>query len=250
MLNLDTWVTCSKPNSQASLRLFCFPYAGGSSLIFRTWCDSLPANVEVCAIELPGRGTHSSSAPFRRLKPLVGAIASALVPHLDKPFALFGHSMGGLLSFEVSRLLRQETGISPVHLFVSASRAPQIPDPDPPIHTLPEPDFLNELRRYNGTPEAVLENTELMQLLIPTVRADFAVIETYVYTPAPPLDCPLTVFGGLQDWKADYKMLEPWGEQTNAAFSLKLFPGDHFFVHSAKSLLLQFLSQELEQIAT
>ena len=245
---LNSWIKSPKPNPQASVRLFCFPYAGGSSMIFRTWSDSLPTTVEVCPIELPGRLSQMRLAPFTRLEPLVGEIAQALLPYLDKPFAFFGHSMGGLVSFEVARLLRREYKMCPVHLFVSGRRAPQIPPPSPPIHALPDTEFILEMRRFNGTPQAVLENTELMQLLIPTIRADFAVLETYVYTDEPTLDCPISVFGGLQDQEVSYKNLQAWQEQTNAAFSLQMFEGDHFFLHSAQSLLLQSLSQELHRI--
>jgi medium-chain acyl-[acyl-carrier-protein] hydrolase len=242
---LNRWVTCPKPKPQAKLRLFCFHYAGGGALIFRPWSDSLPPTVEVCAIELPGRGTRLMEPPFTQLEPLIQELTRVLLPYLDKPFAFFGHSMGALVSFELARILRRDYGLSPVHLFVSGRRAPQLPDPDPPIHTLPEPEFLDELRRYNGTPEAVLENAELMQLLLPSLRADFAVLETYVYTPEPPLECPITTFGGLSDREASRDELEAWRDQTSAAFSLEMFPGDHFFVHSAQPLLLQALSREL-----
>lgn len=245
----NSWVTCPKPNPQAKLRLFCFHYAGGGALSFRTWSDSLPLTVEVCPIELPGRGFRLMEPPFTRLEPLIQAIAHALLPCLDKPFAFFGHSMGGLVSFELAQILRKKYDLSPVHLFVSGRRAPQVPDPKPPIHALAEPAFLEELRRLNGTPEAVLENAELMQLLLPTLRADFAVIETYVYAPEPPLDCPITAFGGLQDREVSCDDLKAWQEQTNAAFSLQMLPGNHFFLHSAQPLLLQSLSRELHRIA-
>ncbi len=241
----DTWVSWRSPNPQASLRLFCFPYAGGAALTFRTWHNSLPIAIEICPVELPGRGNRITSVPFTRLQLLVQAIAIAILPYLDKTFAFFGHSMGGLVSFELARLLRKNYGKSPVHLFVSGYRAPQVDDPDPPIHALPEPEFLEELRRLNGTPEVVLENTELMQMLLPALRADFAVIETYAYTPEPPLDCPITAFGGLQDQEVSCDDLKAWIEQTNAAFSLHTLPGDHFFLQSAQPLLLQSLSQEL-----
>lgn len=243
-------VTCPYPNPQASLRLFCFPYAGGSSLIFRPWFNSLPKTVEICPIELPGRGIQMKLTPLSRLEPLLQALASALLPYLDKPFAFFGHSMGALVSFELARLLRREYDISPIHLFISGHRAPQIPDPDPPIHHLPEPEFIEELRRLNGTPKAVLENAELMQLLIPILRADFAVLETYVYRPEPTLNIPITAFGGLEDSEVSSDELQAWQEQTNGVFSRQMFSGDHFFVHSAQSLLLQSLSQELERITS
>jgi medium-chain acyl-[acyl-carrier-protein] hydrolase len=249
-LNFNSWVIYPKPNPQAKLRLFCFPYAGGRALSFRKWSNSLPSTVEVCPIELPGRGTQLMEPPFTQLLPLVQTIACALFPVLDKPFAFFGHSMGGLISFELTRLLRKDYGLRPVHLFVSGCRAPQIPNTTPLVHTLPKPAFLKELSRLNGTPEEVLKNAELMQMLLPTLRADFAVLETYIYTPEPPLDCPITAFGGLQDRDVSYEYLEAWQEQTNATFSVQMFPGDHFFLHSEQPLLLQSLFQELHRIAS
>jgi medium-chain acyl-[acyl-carrier-protein] hydrolase len=148
-----------------------------------------------------------------------------------------------LVSFALARLLRKHYDITPVHLFISARRAPQIPDLKSPIHHLSEPAFLEELRRLNGTPEAVLENAELMQIFLPIVRADFAVLETYVYTPEPPLECPITVFGGLQDSEVSEDELQAWQEQTKAAFSLQMFPGDHFFIHSDHTLVLNKLTK-------
>lgn len=246
MPTLNSWVTCPKPNPQASIRLFCFPYAGGSSLIFRNWSDKLAPNIEVCAIELPGRGIQMKLAPFNRLEPLVKAIAPALLSYLDKPFAFFGHSMGGLVSFELARLLRNEYRINPAHLFISGRRAPQIPDTKPPIHDLPELAFKEELRRLNGTPSSVLDNPELMQLLLPMLRADFAVLETYIYFHEHPLDCPITVFGGLQDTEVSHDNLLAWQEHTNASFSSQMFDGDHFFIHSAQELLLKTLAESLK----
>lgn len=248
--NLHSWVVCPKPNPQANLRLFCFPYAGGGAASFRRWSDDLPTSIEVCPVELPGRGSGMRLTPFTRLLPLVQAIAQALLPYLDKPFAFFGHSMGALVSFELTRLLRREYGLLPLHLFVSGRRAPQIPILEPPIHTLPEPAFLEELRRLNGTPQAVLENEELMQMLIPILKADFAVNETYVYTSEPAIECPITAFGGLQDVEVSYDHLEAWANQTSAFFSLQLLPGNHFFLHLAQPLLLQSLAQEPHQRAS
>ncbi|BAZ11497.1 putative thioesterase [Calothrix sp. NIES-4071] len=140
-------------------------------------------------------------APFNQLE----AIAPAFLSYLDKPFAFFGHSMGGLVSFELARLLRNEYRIHPAHLFISGRRAPQIPDTKPPIHDLPELAFKEELRHLGGTPSSVLDNPELMQLLIPMLRADFAVLETYVYKHEQPLDCLITVFGGLQDTEVSHE---------------------------------------------
>ena len=251
MINIQTfnsYITCPKPSPQASLRLFCFPYAGGSSLVFRTWAASLPKNIEICPVELPGRGVQMKSSPFKRMEALVNEIAPILLPYLDKPFAFFGHSMGGLVSFELARHLRKEYGRQPVQLFISASRAPQIPSPKPPIHALPEAEFLQELRILNGTPATVLENTELMQILTPILRADFAVLETYVYSQEPPFECPITAFGGLEDEEVPLEQLEGWTSQTKSSFQLQMFSGDHFFIHSAQSLVLENLAQYLKAI--
>ncbi|MBC6472534.1 MAG: thioesterase [Hormoscilla sp. GM102CHS1] len=137
----NPWIKYLKPNPKAQRRLFCFPYAGGSAGVFRSWPDSLPPTVEVCAVELPGRGTRIKDAPFTRMEPLVEAIALALLPELDKPFAFFGHSMGALVSFELARLLRKRGDRQLSHLSISGRSAPQIPDPEPPIHALPEAEF-------------------------------------------------------------------------------------------------------------
>jgi medium-chain acyl-[acyl-carrier-protein] hydrolase len=153
--------------------------------------------------------------------------------------------MGALISFELARQLRRQYSLSPVHLFISGRRAPQIPDLALPIHHLPEAAFVEELRHLNGTPESVLQNAELMQLVLPIVRADFAVCETYVYSTEEPLDCPISAFGGLQDGEVSYDDLAAWRDQTNSSFTLSIFPGNHFFVQSARELILLAVSQKL-----
>lgn len=243
----NAWVACPRPSPRANLRLFCFPYSGAGASIFYTWPDVLPAAIQVCPIELPGHGTRLTEPLFTRLPPLVQAAASALLPHLDQPFALFGHSLGSLVTFELARCLRRQYNLSTVHLFVSGHDAPHIPDTDPPIHALPEAEFVAELRRLNGMPEEILENAELMQLLLPILRADFEICETYVYQADEPLDCPLSAFGGLQDDGLTRQGLEAWSEHTTAAFSPRMFPGDHFFLNTERMLLLQAIARDLER---
>jgi medium-chain acyl-[acyl-carrier-protein] hydrolase len=184
--------------------------------------------------------------PFSRLSPLVQALTHALYPLLDKPFAFFGHSLGALVSFEVARELRRQYGVHPVRLFVSSGHAPQIPRRGLPIHTLPEREFLEELRRLNGTPTELLAHRELMEIMLPVLRADFALYENYVYAHDSPLNCPILAFGGLQDRKVSHRDLEAWRDQTSVAFSLRMFPGDHFFLNATVSPLLQVLSRELQ----
>jgi medium-chain acyl-[acyl-carrier-protein] hydrolase len=156
--------------------------------------------------------------------------------------------MGALLSFELVRQLRRAYNLFPVCLFVSGRGAPQLPEPDRPIHALPDAGFVKEIRRLNGTREKVLAHAELMQLLLPVLRADFALCETYTYSPEAPLDCPISAFGGLADPRVNRERLQAWCDQTRAAFSLSMLPGDHFFLHTASSLLLQTLSRECHQV--
>jgi medium-chain acyl-[acyl-carrier-protein] hydrolase len=241
------WLSFPRQNPKASARLFCFPYAGGNSLVFRTWPDCLPPHVEVCVLQLPGRGPRINEPAFTQLPALVRAAGRALLPHMDKPFAFFGHSMGAMIGFELSRYLRDENKALPLHLFVSGRRAPQVIDPSPTTYDLPEPEFIQELHRLNGTPREVLEHEDLMRLVIPILRTDFAVCQTYDYQAGAPLDCPISVYGGVQDEGVPRAYLEGWRDQTNAAFTLKMFPGDHFFIHSDQSLILRTLSQELNQ---
>src|SRR5712691_623251 len=231
----NSWVTCPKPNLHARLRLFCFPYAGGTASVFRAWSEHLPPEIEVCPIQLPGRESRLGEVPFSRLPPIVEALAPALRPYLDKPFAFFGHSMGALIGFELARHLRREGQSDPIHLFVSGHRAPQLPDPNPPIHQLPEPAFIQELRRLKGTSEAVLADPDLMELVMPMLRADFAVSETYLYTPEQPLACPITAFGGLQDKEVSRGEMDAWRVQTQQSFLLCMLPGDHFFLHASRT---------------
>jgi medium-chain acyl-[acyl-carrier-protein] hydrolase len=244
---LGSWIAGHEPNPQARLRLFCFPYAGGSASMFRIWSNALPADVEACPIQLPGRSTRLMERPFTDLSSLIQVLAQALSSLLDKPFAIFGHSLGALMGFELARQLRRQYGVNPARLFISAGCAPQIPRPGSPIHTLPAKEFLAEVRRLNGIPKEVLEHDELMEIVIPLLRADFALYEAYVYSAEPPLNCPILAFGGLQDRKVTHRDLEAWRDQTTGAFSLRMLPGDHFFLNTTQPLLLQMLSQELHR---
>lgn len=228
-----------------SLRLFCLPYAGGGARIFWRWPQQLPRTIEVCPIELPGRGSRMQEPPLTNLLALVRDMAYSIRPNLDRPFALFGHSMGALLGFELARLLRREEGVGPVGLFVSGCGAPQIHYGGLPTYDLPDSELLEELRCLNGTPKEVLDNPELMQLMLPLLRADFEMIETYTYFPEPPLDCPISAFGGLRDPKTKLEHLVPWRDQTTARFTLRMLNGDHFFLHQAEPQLLYALLREL-----
>lgn len=227
------------------MRLFCFPYAGGGALLFRSWADLMIGDVEICAIQPPGRANRIREKPFTRLLAMVEDLLPAVSPYLDKPFAFFGHSMGAKMSFELVRQLRSRNNRLPMHLFVSGARAPHIPDSEPPLYALNDAELVERLATLNGTPKEVLAHPELMQLMLPLLRADFEVCETYEYEDDAPLDCPISVFGGLYDHKIKREFLEGWRQHTDAGCSVRMFPGDHFFLNTCQSQLLQIISREL-----
>jgi medium-chain acyl-[acyl-carrier-protein] hydrolase len=252
----NSWLQYWQRKPQARVRLFCFPYAGSGASIFRTWSEHLAQDIEVCPVQLPGRENRLLERPFSNLPALLDALVPALLPYLDMPYAFFGHSMGSLISFELARYLRQiEYSNMPVYLFVSGHSAPQMLDPDsePPIYQLSEPEFIEKLRHLNGTSEALLQNAEFLQLLIPLLRADFALCDTYKYIHAKPLPLSISAFAGLQDPEVTHDGVSAWCLQTsrpNAAtnFRLRFFEGDHFFIHKEQATLLQAISQDLFDI--
>lgn len=236
-----------KPKSETRLRLFCFPYAGGRPTIFHRWQDALPSTIELCPIQLHPCGTQGTVRSFNGLSSLVQAIARDLLPYLDRPFAFFGHSMGALVSFEVARWLRGEYNRLPIHLFVSGREAPHLSNSGPPIHALPEPKLLEELKLLNGTPQEILQNSDWMKLVLPILRADLEICETYTYFPEPPLDCPMIAFGGLEDNRVGRDQLEAWRSQTRGSFSLRMLPGDHFFLQPNRLQIINTLWQALRR---
>ena len=239
------WLASYRQNPAAQLRLFCFPYAGGGAAVYSQWFKSLPPQVEVCPVQPPGRGSRLNKTPFTRIEPLVESLAREMHSYLDKPFAFFGHSMGAAIGFEIARLLRREGAPLPAHLFVSGRTAPQLKKPERPTYNLPEPELIEELRRLKGTPAEVLAHPELMKVVLPLLRADFELIQTYKSTDEPPLDIPVSAFGGLEDVEINRESLEGWRAQTTRSFTLRMLPGDHFYLTTNQHLLLPLLSQEL-----
>lgn len=245
------WFAVRRPNPRAALRLFCFPYAGGGTPIYRRWPELLAPDFEVCAVQLPGRGSRIKEQPFYAVAPLIEAVASAIAPYLDRPFAFFGHSMGAIISFELARLLSERRAVSPAHLFVSGRRAPQLRRDERSTYNLPESCFISHVRSLNGTPDEVLEHPELMELMLPLLRADFSVVETYRYRAGPPLDIPLTAFGGVHDAEVSREDVEAWGAQTCAAFNLRIMPGGHFFLNDppTQAAVLSIIESDLRHAA-
>jgi medium-chain acyl-[acyl-carrier-protein] hydrolase len=213
------------------MRLFCFPYAGGGPAIFSAWGNLLPS-LEVVAVQYPGRGSRMLEEPFTDMNALVKAAAEGILPYLHtKPFAFFGHSMGSTVAFEVAQYLKRTHGIEPAHLFVSGRISPHTPYNRKKIHDLPDRELIAELKTLGGTPPEVLADDDLMQLVLPLIRADFATAENYVATTDQPLNCPLTAFSGTHDDRANETEMGEWGRYTRSNFEVLVFQGDHFFLH-------------------
>lgn len=240
------WVSFRKSRPQARLLLLCFPYAGGGALAYRPWVTSMPAEIDVLPVQLPGRERRLREPPYVRTERLIESAAPELAPHLDRPFAIFGHSMGALIGYELSQWLRRERGLEPTHLLVSARRAIQLP-PDPKEdYKLTDDELIERLREINGTPPEVLEHPELMELMLPLLRADFELNDTYRHKAHPPLGCPMTALGGLEDPEVSKESLEAWSELTDGTFRLRMFPGDHFYLNAQRNLLVQAIVEELQ----
>jgi medium-chain acyl-[acyl-carrier-protein] hydrolase len=237
------WLPAS--GSDSGIRLFCFPHAGGNSSVFQGWKLHLPENLKVNAVELPGRQYRFKEPAVDRIARLVPALVRELRPWMTFPLALFGHSLGALLVFEFAREMRRVGLPAPTHCFVSSYAAPQLSRPNTSIHKLSEPLFLRRVSPL--LPLDVLQNKELLSVILPTLRADFALSETYEYAAEPPLDCPITALGGAWDLSVHRADLEMWQQQTSKDFSLKLFPGEHYYLRTAPAQLFKTIRETLER---
>lgn len=238
----DPWFHRPRPRPTARARLFGFPYAGGAATIFHTWPAGLPDDIEMVALALPGRSFRFREPGFTRLPPLLDILEERLAPLLDRPFAFFGHSMGAALAYELTHRLHARRRPTPEHLFVSARRAPHLPAPDAPLHQLPDRDFVVALRRHYNTSEELLHNRELQELVLPALRADLELLETWDSPAYPPLAAPITAFAGDRDQAVPQAQVDAWRQHTRAAFRLHLIPGDHLFLHSAQAQVLTSLT--------
>jgi medium-chain acyl-[acyl-carrier-protein] hydrolase len=244
---ISPWVSISPSRGRRLGRLFCFPFAGGGALAYYRWQSQILAGIEVARVNLPGREIRLSEPLFKRLASLVETLAEELIPWIDGPFAFYGHSMGALLAFELAREFRRRHSLLPVHLFVSGYGAPQLPPSESPFSHLSDADFINRIRQYGGVPDLITESEELMEVFLPILRADFEMTETYVYREEPPLDCPLTAFGGLSDPKFDREKIIAWNRHTSMGFSAHFFPGGHFFLNDSEALVLNQINLRLNE---
>ena len=233
------WIKIFQPCPQPKLRLFCFHPSAAGATLFRFWGKYLPSNIELCAIQLPGRETRIKDSLITKWDDLLPSLIQALSPFIEEyPFVFFGHSLGALISFEVVCKLRREKLPIPEYLFVCGRRPPHIPI-DNLRHQAPNDILISTLREYGGTPEAVLQNQELMELFLPVLRADFTLNEKYIYFPEAPLEFPIVAFRGTNDMEVNLQKLSQWEQYTISNFTLHEFPGGHMFFQKEPKTLIE-----------
>jgi surfactin synthase thioesterase subunit len=227
------------------LRLFCFPYAGAGAAAYRLWPSHLSEDIEVVAIHPPGRAHRLREPPLTRIETMVETALTSLTSLMDRPFAVFGHSLGAVVAGEFARVL-QAQGRSPAHLFVS-SRPPPL-DVAGQLHQLPHADFIAAMNaRYQGIPEEILAHPDLLTLLLPSLRADIEALETFrPHHDRAKIACPTTVYGGEFDQTVSQADLESWNEETAEPCRIRVFPGDHFYFDTGLEAMLADLSMTLE----
>ncbi|MGW3206157.1 thioesterase II family protein [Streptomyces sp. NPDC001135] len=226
------------PGTDGPVRVFCLPYAGGGAGLYRTWSRSAVAGAAFVPVQLPGRENRLHEPPERDFDTLAERLAQALAPWTGERYALFGHSMGGLLAYELAHRLHALTGRPADLLAVSACAAPDLERPAFRIHDLPRDEFVEALRRLGGTPQEVFEHEELLDLCLPRIRADFSVLASYRYVPRPALAVPVTALCGTRDARVPVRSVESWRAHTDRAFRLHLVDDDHFFLHGHAQAVL------------
>ena len=237
----NRWVTCPFPQPEAELRLFCLPFAGGGASIYRGWGKLLGSTVEVCPIQLPGRENRFSEPAFKNVQALAQALANQLQLYSNKPFAIYGHSMGALIAFELTRVLQSNGMEMPEVLMLGAHRAAHLPRTRETLYTMDDTTFIERLQRFGGFPEEVLASEELLQFLLPTLKADFTLCDTYTYTDDLPLNCPIHVFAGDSDPEAPPAVMDSWRKHSSVDTHMHTFQAGHFFIRTDLDLVIDTL---------
>lgn len=243
----NTWVSAYRSTPSTQYRLFCFPYAGASGVVYSKWARLLPSGVEVCAIELPGRSSRIREPPISRLAPLVSALADGMSPLLSSAFGFYGHSFGALIAFEVARELRRRKLNTPNFLICGASRAPHVALDRPHFHHLSDEELLAASARHYGATidHRILEVEEIRQMIVAAMRADLAVAESYLYYEDQPLEIPISVVAGRSDGSTSEASLRAWAQHTEATCDLTYLEGGHLFLNHHVTDLLKLVSSAI-----
>jgi surfactin synthase thioesterase subunit len=243
------WFFHPRPQPEAAIRLFCFPQAGGAAAAYRDWPAGLPESVEVLAIQAPGRGWRLKEPAYADLSNLVEAACDAMRPQLTCPYALFGHSMGAVVAFEVASRLTRE-GSEPAALFVAAWQSPGLPNSHPSFEHLSDSEFVEAIdQRFGGIPDVIRNSPEMLALLLPTLRTDVTALANYRYRPEGILSTPVYALGGTEDPTVTEHELSAWREVTRGPFLSRMFRGDHFFIDSSRSEVLALVASALDALS-
>ncbi|MFG2091955.1 thioesterase II family protein [Streptomyces sp. NPDC048612] len=238
------WIRRFNPRDDAGFRLACLPHAGGSAPFYFPMANALPEDVDVLAVQYPGRQDRRTEPAVTDLQTLADRVATALEPWTDRPLALFGHSMGATLAFEVARRLESRNGTVPAALFASGRRAPSRHRHET-VHLRDDDGIIAELKQLSGTNPQVLGDEELLRMVLPAIRADYRAAETYTYEPCAPLHCPVVGLTGDDDPKVTLDEVRAWGEHTEGPFDFQVFPGGHFYLADHQSDIIALVLDRL-----
>ncbi len=247
---LNRWFVCPEQKPEAKTRLFCLPFAGGGASFYQRWSNALSDDIEILAVQLPGRETRLKEPRITDAGELAGSIALAMEPYLDRPYAVFGCSLGALMAFEVVRTLRRSGKQLPMHLFATSARAPQAPPVHPPIAGLPREEFVEMINHYYQPEDEVWKIPEMLDIFLPVLRDDISIVDNYQYTDEPVLSCPIDVFVGAADLGAPLSSVGEWRQQTSAQFEMTVFNGGHFFFYQSLSDIQSIISQRMQRLQT
>lgn len=247
-MNADRTFKFFNSSSDNKIRLFVFPFVGGRASLFRNWEDYLSKQVEICCLQLPGREERYYEKPYVHINECLQELSENFQKFIELPYVFFGHSMGSLFCYEISRFLESMNVPLPLHVFLSGARPPRKFIMDSCISQLNDDDLVDELKKYNGIPEDILNEKDYIKIFLPIIRADLLIMESYNFNNNYRFSMPLTVFGGESDSAVDCKELKEWNDFTRAYCRIFILPGDHFFIFSEKIKILSEINRELRYL--